>query len=139
MLVGQPARRYRLAKFRGNAGLTFCGSHSLRRENERTDFALVHDLVNKVVGVGGAANVGPLNLGDVQKGINNNRVKMGVRTGDYLIARLSTAVTGFEGDIRSGHPAGRHTITHPFFGRMPTMNYVRLQAIHARHHRSQLT
>lgn len=56
-----------------------------------------------------------------------------------LIARLSTAVTGFEGDIRSGHPAGRHTITHPFFGTMPTMNYVRLQAIHARHHRAQLS
>ena len=55
-----------------------------------------------------------------------------------LIARLNTAVTGFEAAIRSGHPAGRHTLTHPFFGTMPTIDYVRLQAIHARHHRAQL-
>jgi hypothetical protein len=55
-----------------------------------------------------------------------------------LIARLNAAVVGFEGDIRSGHPAGRHTVTHPYFGQVPTKDFVRLQAIHARHHRAQL-
>jgi len=56
-----------------------------------------------------------------------------------LLARLSGAVTGFETDIRSGHPEGRHTVAHPFFGTLPMVDYLRLQAIHARHHRSQLT
>jgi uncharacterized protein DUF1569 len=56
-----------------------------------------------------------------------------------VLARLTRAVTGFEGDIRSGHPAGRHTVDHPFFGTLQTVDYLRLQAIHARHHRSQLT
>ena len=39
------------------------------------------------------------------------------RRGAGLLARLATAVTGFENDIRSGHPEGRHTVAHPFFGR----------------------
>jgi hypothetical protein len=56
-----------------------------------------------------------------------------------LLARLTAAVTGMEGDIRSGHPAARHTVDHPFFGTVPTIDWLRLQAIHARHHRSQLT
>ena len=56
-----------------------------------------------------------------------------------LLARLTKAVAGFENDIRSGHPEGRHTVAHPFFGTLPTTDYLRLQAIHARHHRSQLT
>lgn len=56
-----------------------------------------------------------------------------------LLPRLEAAVKGFEGDIRSGHPEGRHSLQHPFFGRMTTIDYVRLQAIHARHHRGQLT
>jgi len=54
------------------------------------------------------------------------------------IARLD-AVTGFEAAIRSGHPEGRHYVTHPYFGRIPTRDYVRFQAIHTRHHRRQLT
>ena len=56
-----------------------------------------------------------------------------------LLARLTAAVAGMESDIRSGHPAGRHTVAHPFFGTLKTIDYMRLQAIHARHHRSQLT
>lgn len=56
-----------------------------------------------------------------------------------LLARLTTAVAGFENDIRSGHPEARHTVAHPFFGTLPTVDYLRLQAIHTRHHRSQLT
>ena len=56
-----------------------------------------------------------------------------------VLTRLTTAVAGMEADIRSGHPAGRHTVDHPFFGTLQTVDYLRLQAIHARHHRSQLT
>lgn len=56
-----------------------------------------------------------------------------------VLDRLTRAVAGFESDIRSGHPEARHTIAHPFFGTLPTVDYLRLQAIHARHHRSQLT
>jgi hypothetical protein len=56
-----------------------------------------------------------------------------------VLGRLTKAVSGFESDIRSGHPEGRHRVRHPFFGPLPTIDYLRLQAIHARHHRSQLT
>jgi hypothetical protein len=55
------------------------------------------------------------------------------------IGRLDAALAGFEAAIRSGHPEGRHYVTHPFFGRIPTTDYVRFQAIHTRHHRRQLT
>lgn len=55
-----------------------------------------------------------------------------------LIARLQTAVTGFEAGIRSGHPEGRRAINHPYFGAVPMIDYLELQAIHARHHRAQL-
>lgn len=53
-------------------------------------------------------------------------------------ARLSKAVTEFEGAIRSGHPEARHTLVHPYFGTLKTIDYLRLQAIHTRHHRAQL-
>ena len=56
-----------------------------------------------------------------------------------LLARLTAAVAGMEADIRSGHPEGRHVTAHPFFGPVPTIDWIKLQAIHARHHRSQLT
>jgi hypothetical protein len=55
-----------------------------------------------------------------------------------VLERLTKALSGFESDIRSGHPEARHTVRHPFFGPLPTIDYLRLQAIHARHHRSQL-
>jgi hypothetical protein len=55
-----------------------------------------------------------------------------------VLARLMTAVTGLEGDIRSGHPAGRHTVAHPFFGTLQTTDWMRLQAIHTRHHHDQI-
>jgi hypothetical protein len=55
------------------------------------------------------------------------------------IARLEAALAGFEGAIRSRHPEGRHYVTHPYFGRIPTGDYVRFQSIHTRHHRRQLT
>lgn len=56
-----------------------------------------------------------------------------------VLARLMAAVTGLEADIRSGHPAGRHTVAHPFFGTLQTTDWMRLQAIHARHHHDQIT
>jgi len=56
-----------------------------------------------------------------------------------VLTRLMTAVTGLEGDIRSGHPAGRHTVAHPFFGTLQTTDWMRLQAIHTRHHHDQIT
>jgi hypothetical protein len=56
-----------------------------------------------------------------------------------LLPRLEAALTAFEGAIRSGHPEARHDVMHPFFGKVPTTRYVRMQAIHARHHRDQLT
>ena len=60
------------------------------------------------------------------------------RVAAELLARLMTAVTGLEADIRSGHPAGRHTVAHPFFGTLQTTDWMRLQAIHARHHHDQI-
>jgi hypothetical protein len=56
-----------------------------------------------------------------------------------LTARVARAVSSFEGAIRSGHPEARRTVNHPAFGVVPTIDYLRLQAIHARHHRAQLT
>ena len=55
-----------------------------------------------------------------------------------VLGRLIAAVTGLEGDIRSGHPAGRHTVAHPFFGTLQTTDWMRLQAIHTRHHHDQI-
>jgi len=57
---------------------------------------------------------------------------------DAVLARLDAAVRGLEGDIRSRHPEARHAIAHPIFGNVPTVGWVRLQAIHVRHHRAQL-
>jgi hypothetical protein len=59
-------------------------------------------------------------------------------TADAVLTRLDAAVRGLESDIRSRHPEARHTIEHPIFGTMPIAEWVRLQTIHARHHRSQL-
>jgi len=52
------------------------------------------------------------------------------------IARLTNAVGGFEADLRS-RPRSE-TIEHPVFGTVRTADWVKLQAIHARHHRAQL-
>ena len=55
-----------------------------------------------------------------------------------VLSRLTAAVGGFEADIRS-RPRGDGTITHPAFGTIAMVDWVRLQAIHVRHHRAQLT
>ena len=57
---------------------------------------------------------------------------------DVVLPRLDTAVRGLESDIRSRHPEARHTVQHPIFGTMAITEWLRLQTIHARHHRSQL-
>ena len=51
------------------------------------------------------------------------------------LARLAAASASFEADAAS-LPAG--TVDHPFFGRLPVSDFVRLQEIHTRHHREQL-
>jgi hypothetical protein len=55
-----------------------------------------------------------------------------------LLSRLETALRTFEDDVRAAQHAGRSTLEHPFFGIMPVTDYLRFQAIHARHHRAQL-
>ena len=56
-----------------------------------------------------------------------------------VLARIDAGVRGFEADIRSRHPEARRTVAHPIFGEIATSDWVRLQAIHVRHHLSQLT
>jgi hypothetical protein len=54
------------------------------------------------------------------------------------LPRLEAAVRVFEDDLRAADRSGRSAIDHPFFGTMPITDYLRLQAIHARHHRAQV-
>ena len=53
-----------------------------------------------------------------------------------LLKRLAAATTAFETDAAA---LGSTTIDHPFFGCLPLSDFVRLQAIHTRHHCRQLT
>jgi hypothetical protein len=57
---------------------------------------------------------------------------------NVVLPRLETALSGFENAIQSGVPEARHTLRHPFFGKVPTTDYLRLQTIHAKHHHGQL-
>jgi hypothetical protein len=52
-----------------------------------------------------------------------------------LIGRLAAAAAAFESDAAA---LGTDTLDHPFFGRLALGDFVRLQEIHARHHRLQL-
>jgi len=54
---------------------------------------------------------------------------------DQLLDRLTAATSSFEADAAG---LGTPTIEHPFFGRLPLTDFVRLQEIHTRHHRGQL-
>ncbi len=58
---------------------------------------------------------------------------------EALISRLETAVGAFETDLAAAARNGQTTIDHPFFGKVPLAEYVRLQAIHTRHHQQQLS
>jgi hypothetical protein len=55
-----------------------------------------------------------------------------------VLARLEAAVRGFERDLAACPIDRRDRVAHPIFGTVPAVNWVRLQAIHARHHRAQL-
>jgi Protein of unknown function (DUF1569) len=55
-----------------------------------------------------------------------------------VLSRLENALAGFERAVQSGLPESRQTLDHPFFGKIATTDYMRLQAIHARHHHAQL-
>jgi uncharacterized damage-inducible protein DinB len=51
------------------------------------------------------------------------------------LSRLASAMAAFEADAAALGPT---TIDHPFFGRIPLSDFVRLQEIHTWHHRGQL-
>lgn len=53
-----------------------------------------------------------------------------------LLDRLQAAANAFERDAAAARAA---TIDHPFFGRLPLVDFVRLQEIHTQHHRGQMT
>lgn len=53
-----------------------------------------------------------------------------------LLDRVQAAATAFE---RAAESAGGVAIDHPAFGRLPVVDFVRLQEIHTRHHRAQLS
>jgi hypothetical protein len=55
-----------------------------------------------------------------------------------LTARLQGASDGLEADLAAAARTGPSTVDHPFFGHVPLPEYLRLQAIHTRHHRQQL-
>ncbi len=55
-----------------------------------------------------------------------------------LTGRLQGAAAGFEADLLARANAGETTVDHPFFGELSLPDFLRLQMIHARHHRRQL-
>jgi uncharacterized damage-inducible protein DinB len=55
-----------------------------------------------------------------------------------MLPRIRGASAAFEQAIAGEVSAGRDTMDHPFFGRVPLADYVQLQAIHTNHHRGQL-
>lgn len=52
-----------------------------------------------------------------------------------LLERLQAAANTFEREA----VAGAQTVDHPFFGQLPVIDLVRLEEIHTRHHRGQMT
>jgi hypothetical protein len=55
-----------------------------------------------------------------------------------LTARLEHAAEGFVVDLANSVRAGQDTLEHPIFGRIELLEFLRLNVIHARHHRQQL-
>jgi hypothetical protein len=53
-----------------------------------------------------------------------------------LLQRLAAAASAFEADAAA---LPSETLDHPFFGRLRLSDFVRLQEIHTRHHRGQLS
>jgi hypothetical protein len=54
------------------------------------------------------------------------------------LRRLEKAAADFESEVRRRGSAGDATIDHPVFGRIRVTDYVRLNALHTRHHEKQL-
>lgn len=59
-------------------------------------------------------------------------------TPESAAARLALTSSAFESLIEETARSGAETIDHPFFGRVPLADYLRLQAIHTNHHFRQL-
>jgi hypothetical protein len=57
---------------------------------------------------------------------------------DALTARLQSASAALQADLAAAARTGQTTVDHPFFGRLPLADLLRLQVIHTRHHRRQL-
>lgn len=55
---------------------------------------------------------------------------------DVVLPRLEKALSGFEKAVQAGE--AREALHHPFFGTVPTTDYLTLQTIHAKHHHGQL-
>jgi hypothetical protein len=52
-----------------------------------------------------------------------------------LLGRLQTAAEAFE---KAASNLGASAIDHPVFGRLPLVDFIRLQEIHTNHHRAQM-
>jgi hypothetical protein len=57
---------------------------------------------------------------------------------ERLIPRVRAASDSFELAVAEEQRMGRTTLDHPFFGRIPLIDYVLLQTVHTRHHHAQL-
>ena len=55
-----------------------------------------------------------------------------------VAAVLERSLVAYEQSIARQRQAGRDTFEHPVFGRIPLVDYVRLNELHARHHEAQL-
>lgn len=51
------------------------------------------------------------------------------------IARFTAAASAFESALRASRP---QAVQHPFFGTLTAIDYLKLQAMHTRHHGAQL-
>jgi hypothetical protein len=59
-------------------------------------------------------------------------------TAASLLSRLEAASDGLSRALEAEARNGRPFITHPFFGRIPATDFMRLQQLHTEHHRVQL-
>ena len=57
---------------------------------------------------------------------------------EMLTARLQSSSAALEADLAVATRAGQTAVDHPFFGRLPLTDLLRLQVIHTQHHRRQL-
>jgi uncharacterized damage-inducible protein DinB len=56
-----------------------------------------------------------------------------------LLARLEAAADDLEGNLAAASNAGRVTVDHPVFGRLPLTDLLHFLFIHTNHHRPQLS